>query len=480
MALSGRGAASLLRRRPSAASFGIAAALLAIFPDAIGFQDLGALLARQPAVAKRWQQHLIASPFGTIHAAMLSLPRPIGTTIPHPPIYALANFDPADITGSIGRQLLGDPTAPIQFPKANRKGKRDSLVARPRDPMPPLPPALAIEPMPQAEVDASLKKDENARFDPYAQYEFAPAPDQRTATPDVDIPYADIPPANLTPTAPQGALRKDATQLFFGADLMATGRGKIALKIAPWAPGEAPVVLASHGDPDIKQSALSPGLPGDEGEGGESVASKGEVTGVDQRPRSPAERLALAGTARAKAEKCLANAVYFEARGESVRGQIAVAQVVMNRVFSPFYPNDVCGVVYQNSGRHLACQFTFACDGIPDIVTEPDAWERAKRIARDMLDGKLWMPEVSKSTHYHAYWVHPDWVNEMKKVYRLGVHTFYRPRAWGDGEDEPTWGNAAETAKETAKEEAQGPVSHSKEWLKSEEGQAWIRQSARK
>jgi spore germination cell wall hydrolase CwlJ-like protein len=415
---------------------------------------------------------------------MFSLPRPVGTTIPNPPIYALANFDPADITGSIGRQVLGDPMAPIQFPKANRKAKRDSLVARPRDPMPPLPPAPAVESAPPAEVDGLTKTDENARFDPYAQYEFVAAPDQRIATPDVDIPYADIPPANLTPTATESASRKDATQLFFGADSMVAGDGEIAPKIAPrivpWAPGEAPVVLASRGDPDIKQSVLSPSLSGDENKGGESVASKGEVTGVDQRPRTPAERLALAGAPRAKAEKCLANAVYFEARGESVRGQIAVAQVVMNRVFSPFYPNDVCGVVYQNSGRHLACQFTFACDGIPDIVTEPDAWERAKRIARDMLDGKLWMPEVSKSTHYHAYWVHPDWVNEMKKVYKLGVHTFYRPRAWGDGEDEPTWGDPAETEKEAAKEEAQGPVSHSKEWLKSEEGQASLRQSAHK
>jgi hypothetical protein len=97
-----------------------------------------------------------------------------------------------------------------------------------------------------------------------------------------------------------------------------------------------------------------------------------------------------------------------------------------------------------------------------------------------MLDGKLWMPEVSKSTHYHAYWVHPDWVNEMKKIYKLGVHTFYRPRAWGDGEDEPTWGNPAETAKEAAIEEAKGPVSHSREWLQSEEGQAAARQNTRK
>jgi len=118
---------------------------------------------------------------------------------------------------------------------------------------------------------------------------------------------------------------------------------------------------------------------------------------------------------------------------------------VMNRVFSGYYPNDVCGVVYQNSHRHLACQFTFACDGIPDVVTEPEAWSRAKSISRDTLDGKLWMPEVAKSTHYHAYWVRPSWVNEMKKMYKFGVHTFYRPRAWGDGADKPSWGDAVAT-----------------------------------
>ena len=73
----------------------------------------------------------------------------------------------------------------------------------------------------------------------------------------------------------------------------------------------------------------------------------------------------------------------------------------MNRAFSGLYPNDVCGVVYQNAHRHLACQFTFACDGIPDVVTDADLWSRAQRIARETLDGKLWLPEIAKSTHYH-------------------------------------------------------------------------------
>jgi spore germination cell wall hydrolase CwlJ-like protein len=444
----------------------------ALLPNTSGFQDLGALLARQPAVTERARAHMIVSPFGTIHAAMFSMPRPIGTAIPHPPIYALANFDPADITGSIGTQQLGDSSAPLHFPAVNRKAKRDSALARPRDPLPPLPPLLAIEPVPQA--DAALKKEETGgRFEPYSEYEFAAVPDKQ-ASPDVDLPYVDLPPVHLTGPAPSHAEVKDAGRIFFGTNPLAG----VQAPITPWAPGEAPMVMAS-GDPDIKQSAL--GSPEQGGEkAGESIASKGEVTGVDQRPKSPAERLALTGPALAKAEKCLANAIYFEARGESVRGQIAVAQVVMNRVFSPFYPNDVCGVVYQNSNKHLACQFTFACDGIPDVVTEPDAWERAKRIARDMLGGKLWMPEVAKATHYHAYWVHPDWVNEMKKISKLGVHAFYRPLNWGDGSDEPTWGDAVATEKQAAKEEAESPVNHSKEWLRSEEGQAAARQKARK
>ncbi len=111
----------------------------------------------------------------------------------------------------------------------------------------------------------------------------------------------------------------------------------------------------------------------------------------------------------------------------------------MNRVFSGYYPHDVCGVVYQNADRHLACQFTFACEG-KDLnqIDEPDMWEQAKRIAKDTLDGKIWLADIGHATHYHAYWVHPSWVHEMVRLYKLGVHTFYRPRNWGDGDDD--WG----------------------------------------
>ena len=160
-------------------------------------------------------------------------------------------------------------------------------------------------------------------------------------------------------------------------------------------------------------------------------------------PPSPAELLHLEGKTYAKAERCLANAIYFEARGEPVSGQIAVAQVVMNRVFSGFYPNDVCAVIYQNANRHLACQFTFACDGKRKIINERGPWARANRIAKQTLDGKLYETKVGASTHYHAIYVHPVWVREMHKLARYGIHNFYRPIAWGNGSDEPIWSTAA-------------------------------------
>ena len=232
-------------------------------------------------------------------------------------------------------------------------------------------------------------------------------------------------------------------RLYFGSQPL----GEESASIEPWAPGEAPILGGPEvADLDYKRpESLEPtlfGLPTE----GQSIAAKGEVTGEGKRPRTPAERLSLVGEARDKAEKCLTNAVYFEARGEPVRGQIAVAQVVMNRVFSGYYPDSVCGVVYQNANRRNRCQFSFACDRHPDRVTEPDAFDRAQEIARETLDGKLWLDDVGKATHYHAYWVRPSWVREMSKLYKIGVHTFYRPRDWGDGADKPSWGDPAATA----------------------------------
>ena len=127
----------------------------------------------------------------------------------------------------------------------------------------------------------------------------------------------------------------------------------------------------------------------------------------------------------------------------------------MNRVFSGYYPSDVCGVVFQNASHYLGCQFTFACEH-KDLtrIEEPDMWAQAERIANDTLDGKIWLADIGHATHYHAYWVHPSWVHEMTRLYKLGVHTFYRPRAWGNGDYEPVWGAPPDTSQADPKPDA--------------------------
>jgi spore germination cell wall hydrolase CwlJ-like protein len=231
------------------------------------------------------------------------------------------------------------------------------------------------------------------------------------------------------------------TRIFFGTREMGVGGGEWEA----WEPDEAPTVLAPpHVDTEIKRAALDPAPDAETETGGETIAPKGEVTGEGKRPRTPAERLNLVGAARGKHARCLANAIYFEARGEVERGQMAVAQVILNRAFSGYYPGNVCDVVYQNAHRHLACQFTFACDNHKDVVRDQKAWEVATRISDDALDGKFWLPEVGKATHYHATYVNPWWVRTMTKHTKLGIHIFYRPTRWGSLEDIPVWGDRLE------------------------------------
>jgi hypothetical protein len=131
---------------------------------------------------------------------------------------------------------------------------------------------------------------------------------------------------------------------------------------------------------------------------------------------------------RAREQKCLAEAVYFEARSEPEAGQAAVAQVVLNRAKSGLYPSSICGVVYQNRHRFKACQFTFACEGKSLAIQEPQAWLIASRIAREVLEGETYLPAVGASTHYHADYVSPYWSRKLKRTDRIGRHIFYRLR----------------------------------------------------
>jgi Cell Wall Hydrolase len=130
----------------------------------------------------------------------------------------------------------------------------------------------------------------------------------------------------------------------------------------------------------------------------------------------------------AREQKCLAEAIYFEARSEPAAGQAAVAQVVLNRVKSGLYPNSVCGVVYQNRHKYMACQFSFACEGKSLRVTEMSYWRQAVQIAKAVTTGKTYLTNVGNATHYHANYVNPTWSRRLKKTDKIGTHIFYKLR----------------------------------------------------
>ena len=486
------------------ARFWLSALCAALMPTSIGHQDIAALIAHEHAAPSHW--HLIISP---AQAATFSYSRPIGGAIPQPLGFQIVNYDPRSLDAfswKIDEPIHARPARQIEYPTVERGRKADRLPASVIAPAvsensPAAAPARAAPAAAHVEqsapeksnlaintppAPAALAHDERVALAPAAAAagSAAPAADA-AAAPQVSRPQAQSPSSQAEPALPQtkvatAADEEDAaladkppeipapgetehgsspslsgtsfldadaadrsTAIYFGGGVMGSPN-----KLQSWAPGAEPILVspsaelaAQSADSNIKLSALE-GTDNDTGVG-ESIASKDDVS----RLQTPAQRLGLEGTARAKAEKCLADAVYFEARGEVRKGQEAVAQVVMNRVFSGYYPHDVCGVVYQNAHRHLACQFTFACEG-KDLsrIDEPDMWKQAKEIAKDTLDGKIWLAEVGHATHYHAYWVHPSWVHEMTRLFKLGVHTFYRPRNWGDGEDEPVWGKTAPAA----------------------------------
>lgn len=142
---------------------------------------------------------------------------------------------------------------------------------------------------------------------------------------------------------------------------------------------------------------------------------------VDYSP----EALAALPTASGDAEwQCLASALYHESRGESIKGQFAVAEVILNRVDSAQYPSSICGVVHQ--GGRGGCQFSFTCDGISDSIREQVAFVQAGKIARLMIDGAPRALTMG-ATHFHTTAVRPDWSRRFDRTAAIGQHLFYRP-----------------------------------------------------
>ena len=184
------------------------------------------------------------------------------------------------------------------------------------------------------------------------------------------------------------------------------------------APQEPEIVLMPQFNM-VQTAALKPAI---------KLASLQSSIPLASAPKSPNYADLIDPRHIAKEQKCLAEAIYFEARSESATGQAAVAQVVLNRVKSGLYPTTVCGVVYQNRHRYMACQFSFACEGKSLRVTETAYWKQAVEIAKAVTTGKTYLTGVGTATHYHANYVKPTWSRRLKRTDKIGTHIFYKLR----------------------------------------------------
>lgn len=373
------------RKRPQYFLFALTPALYLLGTNQAAYQDLGSYLAKEAQMTERARAHLMQGALSSLRTATLSLPTNSFFALPESPVRVSPKLDP-DVTGSIPPAQLALDARPTTSAAIDRQNKADRAVP------------TKTASIPLSDVTKSIELNTQPEEDPEALFEFA---EPRADRPGSLTKTREIPEGDPTAVFQIGNLLFDP-----GADSSPPGAFKHKQYVPP--------AVVPDTSPDAPLHAT--------------------------RKLTPAERLGLTTVTRAKAVKCLAEAIYFEARSEPEKGQAAVAQVVINRAFSGYYPNDICGVVYQNKHRHLACQFTFACDGIPDLVNSKPHWELANKLANDALDGKTYLKDVGKATHYHAYYVSPYWARKMRKMVKIGAHTFYFPYEWEVAEPTVTAG----------------------------------------
>ncbi len=243
-------------------------------------------------------------------------------------------------------------------------------------------------------------------------------------------------PAEAEPTYPRSAFV--FTPWLEPKTMVATADPKPRARPAHEPGGESPSGPAEAGGADSIAVAYAPSDDGVSGAPFHAVIREAAGNPNVVLPDAPATHAwvnnALPASAESASElKCLSTAIYFEARGEPEDGQLAVAQVVLNRVKNPTYPNTICGVVYQNKSKRNRCQFSFACDGRPERVTDKVAWAKAEDLARRSVEEQkeTFLEEVGSATHYHATYVRPRWASRMTRTESIGRHIFYNTRRGG-------------------------------------------------
>lgn len=388
------------------ASCVLATGFIFVVPVNVAFQDAVSEIEFRDDNALRWTAHLLAPLDGSAH----------------PPTYTFADSD----AGSLHGRLAGagtDPDRSIRVARhsdageppldptiddrdrINRTGKGDRLTTRMAAPKPGEMNAGSLFRM------ASLISVGGARTLPRVAFvRPTPLADDNAGT--------RIAKADPKAATPQRKPIDDTERKLLVARGAAAVSASLIHAYAPSDSGDLEAPFAAlFGRP--KQAAL---------------VDEKTATAEDEKKKGShwwVARSLPASVITATQQKCLAEAIYFEARGEPWKGQVAVAQVVLNRVKNPTYPGNICGVVYQNKHRRNRCQFSFACDGKKDRIRSQHHWVVAQKIAREITSGKHWLTGVGASTHYHATYVRPRWARRMKRLTRIGRHIFYKTKYGG-------------------------------------------------
>lgn len=376
----------------------LASAALLLMTIPTGYQDAAALLSGQLEGSDRWRFHMVSAPHGSFHAATLKLGEnklraatDPGTGKPEADLgFRVPSLEtereglvlvPASLTdlttGTLG--TARGENGPV-YPRVNRSAKGDFLLTRQTGDI-----------LGQAEAPPGTFR----RLDGLL---LAPMPDP--AAPRTLVPPTD------------GKLEDNNLQ----ADPTITQLAALPESIID-SPTLLPVVYAAFAPEAVEKGWMS--------ESHRMMLALDEAFPLRRMGDKVADKLQSK-----RQRECLSQAIYFEARGEPYDGQVAVAQVVMNRVLSPHWPNTVCGVVYQNKHWRNRCQFSFACDRIRDRVRSRGSWTMAETITNKMAEGYV-MDGIHTATHYHATYVRPRWARYFNRIERIGRHIFYRSRTGG-------------------------------------------------
>ncbi len=365
---------------------GIAAFLA--FPSVTAYSDVGSLLSGSASGRPRWDMHLTTAPAGSVQSAEMAF---------REPILAGSSSSSAGIALPDGRLVsfrgkIGAPETTPDEDRVTRALKRRRVLAvAPIQPPAPFAAGSLFDRQTSMIDTRDAAKDRMAFVKPRIdgkEVEVATAFYHRKAVPGTASLFAGLV-SNPQP------------------DILATAFTEEAPDYSRLSP------FASILRDDNRQGRFIPPAPRDD-------------------PNHAWVATALPASAfEASEQRCLAAAVYFEARGEPVKGQAAVAQVVLNRVRNPAYPPTICGVVYQNEDWRNRCQFSFACDGVRERIADRHHWKIAEKVAMAVTSGQIWLSDVGPSTHYHAVYVHPRWARDMKKVDRIGRHVFYETHNGG-------------------------------------------------